>query len=94
MLLVVDVGNTNITLGVYKEDKIIRSWRLSTTKDKSSDEIGLMLMGFFGHDNIDVKDIIGSTAYYVFIGARYKKIYWYRAYYSESRHLSRPCYKV
>ncbi len=38
MLLVVDVGNTNIVLGVYKKNKMIKCWRMSTGSKKTADE--------------------------------------------------------
>lgn len=47
MILVMDVGNTNIVLGIYKEKDLIYSWRLSTSKDKTSDEYGIQIMQLF-----------------------------------------------
>ena len=57
MLLVTDVGNTHITMGVYDGDNLKVSWRIATNKDKSADEIGIMLLNFFKFDNIDYKKI-------------------------------------
>lgn len=57
MLLVADVGNTHITMGVYDEDKLSVSWRIATNKDKSADEIGIMMLNFFKFDNVDYKKI-------------------------------------
>ena len=57
MLLVIDVGNTNITMGVYDKENLRANWRIATNKDKSSDEIGIMLLSFFDFDNIDHKKI-------------------------------------
>ena len=53
MLFVIDVGNTNIVLGIYQEDKLVASYRMATDINKSSDEIGL----FFAHilNNAGVK---------------------------------------
>ncbi|ABX40811.1 type III pantothenate kinase [Lachnoclostridium phytofermentans] len=42
MLLVIDVGNTNITLGVFDEDKIVGTYRITTTIPRTSDEFGLL----------------------------------------------------
>jgi type III pantothenate kinase len=42
MLLAVDVGNTNITIGLYDGDKLVESWRLRTEHDRTADEYGLM----------------------------------------------------
>jgi type III pantothenate kinase len=43
MLLAIDVGNTNITLGLYSGDKLADSWRLETVHDRTADEYGLMI---------------------------------------------------
>jgi len=41
-LLVVDVGNPNIVLGVYEGDRLLRSWRLATSRDRTADEYGIV----------------------------------------------------
>ena len=41
-LLVVDVGNTNIVLGIYRGDDLINSWRLATARERTSDEYGIL----------------------------------------------------
>src|SRR5438132_9055291 len=41
-LLVVDVGNTNIVLGIYRGDVLVNSWRLATARDRTSDEYGIL----------------------------------------------------
>jgi type III pantothenate kinase len=41
-LLVVDVGNTNIVIGVYRGDALVRSWRLATARDRTADEYGIV----------------------------------------------------
>ncbi|MCU0229535.1 MAG: type III pantothenate kinase [Bryobacterales bacterium] len=47
MLLALDVGNTNITVGVY-EDAVLRTrWRLRTVRDQTSDEWGILLRNLF-----------------------------------------------
>ena len=43
MILVADIGNTSMTLGVYKDDLLIHSWRLASDKNKSEDEYGIIL---------------------------------------------------
>jgi type III pantothenate kinase len=47
MLLVIDVGNSNIVLGVYDGTHLKRSWRLSTDKSRTSDEYGVLLHSLF-----------------------------------------------
>lgn len=47
MLLVIDVGNSNIVLGVYDAERLVRSWRLSTDKSRTSDEYAVLLHSLF-----------------------------------------------
>ncbi len=41
-LLVVDVGNTNIVLGIYRGDELANSWRLATARERTADEYGIL----------------------------------------------------
>ena len=41
MLLAIDVGNTNIVLGVFEGEPLVESWRLATLRERTSDEIGI-----------------------------------------------------
>ena len=43
MLLVIDVGNTNITLGVFEDENLMANFRLTTNTDRTSDEYGLVI---------------------------------------------------
>lgn len=47
MLLVMDVGNTNIVLGIYKGKELLLNWRISTDRRKTSDEYGMLLHNLF-----------------------------------------------
>jgi type III pantothenate kinase len=53
MLLAIDVGNTNIVLGVFDEDVLAESWRLQTLRERTSDEFGLLVDGLFAHAKLD-----------------------------------------
>ena len=53
MLLAMDVGNTNIVMGVYQGEALLASWRLSTRVEMSADEIGMFLCQLLEHDRID-----------------------------------------
>jgi len=57
MLLAYDVGNTNIVLGVYKDSKLLKYWRMSTDKSKSADEIGIIVDQLFKYEGLDLKDV-------------------------------------
>ena len=43
MLLAIDVGNTNIVLGVFEGDRLVESWRLATDNKRSADEYGTII---------------------------------------------------
>ncbi len=49
MLLAIDVGNSNIVLGVFDGAALIQSWRLQTLRERTSDELGLLVDGLFAH---------------------------------------------
>lgn len=57
MLLAIDVGNTNVVLGVFKNSRMLTSWRLATDNKRSADEYGVMLDQLLRHDGIDPEDI-------------------------------------
>lgn len=59
MVLVIDVGNTNIVLGVYKEDRLIHHWRMNTDKNKTEDEYGLLIKGFFHQEGLHPQEMNG-----------------------------------
>lgn len=61
MLLVTDVGNTNIKLGLYDEEHLAASWRLSTDLKKTSDEYGLIIMNLLSHAGVGKKDITAQS---------------------------------
>ena len=47
MILVIDIGNTNAVLGVYSGSKLVTSWRLTTDRNKTGDELGILVMDLF-----------------------------------------------
>ena len=59
MLLVVDVGNTNIKLGVYDKDKLVQSWRLSVKVARTADEFGISMDSLFKTKGLGFSDIDG-----------------------------------
>lgn len=59
MILLVDVGNTNIVIGIYNEDKYIASWRISTDTKKTSDEYSIQLMQLFTQNELNPKQVEG-----------------------------------
>jgi type III pantothenate kinase len=59
MLLAIDVGNTNTVLGVFERDELVRSWRLQTQRERTVDELGLLVEGLFAHSQIDRAGVEG-----------------------------------
>ncbi|MFT7621881.1 MAG: type III pantothenate kinase [Myxococcota bacterium] len=57
MLLVVDVGNTNIVLGVYDGQRLVHNWRLETRPGRTSDEYGTLLIELCSASGVDVSGI-------------------------------------
>ena len=47
-LLVVDLGNTNIVIGVYRGDQLVGSWRMATARDRTADEYGILARQLVG----------------------------------------------
>lgn len=64
MLLALDVGNTNIVLGVFEDDALKTHFRLSTSRNRTADEYGLAILSILKYAGItqpDVEDVIIST---------------------------------
>lgn len=59
MLLVVDVGNTNITLGVFDDKNIIATFRLTTKHPRTSDEYGMVICELLRYKGVERKAITG-----------------------------------
>ncbi|EJP6473060.1 type III pantothenate kinase [Clostridium sporogenes] len=59
MILVLDVGNTNIVLGIYKNKELIANWRLATDNKRTADEYGIQVIELFSHNNLSFSDIEG-----------------------------------
>lgn len=57
MLLVIDVGNTNITCGVFKEEDLIGSFRITTKHPRTSDEYGLAICELLNYRGITAAEV-------------------------------------
>ena len=57
MLLTIDVGNTNVVLGLFDGRKMIANWRLATETKRSADEYGTLVDSMFRHDGLDPADV-------------------------------------
>ena len=61
MLLAADIGNTNITLGVFDGEKLKGTWRIATGVHRMPDEYAIMILGFFDLQHIkasEIKDVV------------------------------------
>lgn len=61
MLLAIDVGNTNLTIGLYEGDQLAHHWRLATDHQRMPDEYGLQLLGLLTHAGRTPADLIGIS---------------------------------
>lgn len=59
MLLAIDIGNTSIVLGVFEEERLLSSWRLSTRPDRTSDEYGALILNLLMINGLKAKGIDG-----------------------------------
>jgi type III pantothenate kinase len=57
MLLTFDIANTNIKIGMFKDDELRATWRISTGVQRTADEYAVMLLNLLRHEGIDYKDI-------------------------------------
>ncbi|MBI5047961.1 MAG: type III pantothenate kinase [Deltaproteobacteria bacterium] len=70
MLLVIDIGNTNIVVGIYNTDRhksvhdksqrLVHHWRIGTKKSRTADEYGIMIMDLFNFTKIEADSIGGA----------------------------------
>ena len=61
MLLTIDIGNTNLTLGLYEGDQLGAHWRLATDHNRMPDEYGLQFLGLLQNAGKTLKDIHGIS---------------------------------
>lgn len=64
MIVAVDVGNTNISIGIFRGDHVVANYRLTAVAKRTSDEYGFLLISFLSNAKIhvnDVEDVIVSS---------------------------------
>jgi type III pantothenate kinase len=59
MILAIDVGNTNTVMGVFDGEKLLANYRVSTDKQRTADEWGMLLLELLKHGKTDTSDIHG-----------------------------------
>lgn len=64
MILAIDIGNTNIVVALFDGKNLKNSWRISTDKNKTSDEIGITISQLIEHNGVraeEIEDVIISS---------------------------------
>jgi type III pantothenate kinase len=59
MLLALDAGNTNTVLGVFRDKKLVANWRLTTARDQTVDEYGILTRNLFTLAELEPREIDG-----------------------------------
>lgn len=59
MLLAIDIGNTNVVLGVFDKERLIESWRVGTNTQITPDEYAMIFKDLFGFAELEFKQISG-----------------------------------
>lgn len=59
MLLAIDVGNTNTVLGVYRDAKLLADWRITTQRDLTADEYGILFRDLFALRGLELSAVSG-----------------------------------
>ncbi|HEY2434045.1 MAG TPA: type III pantothenate kinase [Vicinamibacterales bacterium] len=59
MLLAIDVGNTNVTIGVFDGDRLSHSWRLAALRERTADELGILITRLFEQAHVPVSSVTG-----------------------------------
>src|SRR5208337_259800 len=57
MILVFDVGNTNIVLGIFNGDELVTSWRTATDRRRTADDLGMLVKNLFDFRGFSFKEI-------------------------------------
>ncbi len=59
MILVCDIGNTNIVLGIFAGEELVEQWRLTTEIDRTADELGLFIRSLLGGVGVEPRQVDG-----------------------------------
>jgi type III pantothenate kinase len=59
MLLALDAGNTNVTIGVFEGARIVTKWRLRTDRDQTADEWGILMRNLFTLEGLNLAQVDG-----------------------------------
>ncbi|MDR2267230.1 MAG: type III pantothenate kinase, partial [Christensenellaceae bacterium] len=60
MVLLLDIGNTNIKIGVVKDNQIVRTWRIASDHTKTADEFGMIFLDLMSSNGFSFEDVEGT----------------------------------
>ncbi|MCU0644099.1 MAG: type III pantothenate kinase, partial [bacterium] len=60
MLITIDIGNTNVVIGIYQQTKLIAHWRLSSQIARTGDECWILIHSLFESHKIKIKQARGA----------------------------------
>jgi type III pantothenate kinase len=61
VLLAVDVGNTQTVLGLFERGELVEHWRLATDRERTGDELGVLIAGLLDADDVDAISLSSSV---------------------------------
>lgn len=72
-VLTIDVGNSNTTIGLFRDEALLGHWRISTVLERTADELGFLMTGLIGRagldseplDGVSVSSVVPSVTYAV-----------------------------
>src|SRR5918993_202501 len=59
MLLAIDVGNTNVTIGVFEGSRLVHHWRLAALRERTADELGIFVTRLFEQTKVAASSVSG-----------------------------------
>ncbi len=57
MLLAIDIGNTNITIGMFRENELRATWHIATGVHRMPDEYAVLIMNLLQHRGVEISDV-------------------------------------
>jgi type III pantothenate kinase len=59
VLLAIDVGNTNVTIGVFDDSRLVHNWRLAALRERTADELGIFVTRLFEQTKVEISAVDG-----------------------------------
>ncbi|MBQ9941855.1 MAG: type III pantothenate kinase [Christensenellaceae bacterium] len=94
MLIVMDIGNTNIKCGIFEGGKLTHSWRMHSKREQSSDELGIKMMSFFDYLGLSKENVCGIMISSVIPSINYTVEHMCRVYFGRKPYFVEPGIKT